>query len=106
MSKRSIPPPPGDKPAPTAPPPPPGWRHWLWPAALGLMVLAYLFLPAIHTTSPAQLSYSQFIKDAGAGKIKTVTFGSSTGNTTASGDLKGHGTYTTVVPAQPSEQLH
>ncbi|HEY3735255.1 MAG TPA: ATP-dependent zinc metalloprotease FtsH [Streptosporangiaceae bacterium] len=106
MSKRSIPPPPGDKPAPTAPPPPPGWRHWLWPAALGLMLLAYFFLPAIHMSSPAQLSYSQFIRDAGTGKIKTVTFGSSTGNTSATGDLKKGGTYSTVIPGQPSAQLN
>src|SRR5271156_5316812 len=106
MSKRPIPPPPGDRPAPAAPPPPPGWRHWLWPIALGLMLLVYFFLPAIHVNSPAQLSYSQFIKDAGAGKIKTVTFGSSTGNTSATGDLKKGGTYSTVIPGQPSAQLN
>jgi cell division protease FtsH len=70
------------------------------------MLLAYFFLPAIHMSSPAQLSYSQFIRDAGTGKIKTVTFGSSTGNTSATGDLKKGGTYSTVIPGQPSAQLN
>jgi cell division protease FtsH len=69
------------------------------------MVLLYLFLPAVHVNSPAELSYSQFIKDAGAHKIKTVTFDSTSGNTPANGNLSGHGTYTTVVPGQPSSQL-
>ena len=45
MTKRPAAPPPGDKPVPTAPPPPPAWRHWLWPAALFVALLLYLFLP-------------------------------------------------------------
>ncbi|HEY2577126.1 MAG TPA: ATP-dependent zinc metalloprotease FtsH, partial [Streptosporangiaceae bacterium] len=105
MSKRPVPPPPGDKPGPAAPPPPPGWRHWVWPVALLTMLLLYLFLPAIHVSSPAQLTYSQFIKDASTHKLKTVTFQSTTGNTPASGNLAKGGTYTTVIPGQPSPQL-
>jgi cell division protease FtsH len=105
MSKRSIPPPPGDRPTPAAPPPPPAWRHWLWPIALGVMLLLYLFLPATHISSPAALTYSQFISDASGHKVKTVTFGSDTGNTSASGKLENGTSYTTVIPGQPTPQL-
>jgi cell division protease FtsH len=101
-----MPPPPGDRPVPPAPPPPPAWRFWLWPIALGLMLVLYLFLPAIHAGSPVTLSYSQFIADAGAHKIKTVTFASSTGNTPASGTLASGKSYTTIVPGQPSPALN
>ena len=77
----------------------------MWPIALLTMFLLYLFLPAIHSSSPAQLTYSQFIKDAGAHKVKTVTFQSTTGNTPASGNLTKGGTYSTVIPGQPTPQL-
>src|SRR6266849_9998946 len=106
MSKQPIPPPPGDRPVPTAPPPPPRWRLWLWPIAFGLILVLYLFLPAIHVSSPVTLSYSQFLADAGAHKIKTVTFASSTGNTPASGTLTGGKAYTTIIPGQPSPALN
>src|SRR5580658_3810810 len=105
MSKRPIPPPPGDRPTPAAPPPPPGWRHWLWPIAIGVILLLYLFFPATHISSPAELTYSQFISNASAHKIKTVTFGSNTGNTSATGTLRSGSSYTTVIPGQPTPQL-
>src|SRR5579875_2330258 len=105
MSKRPIPPPPGDRPLPSAPPPPPAWRHWLWPIAIGVILLLYLFFPATHFTSPAQLTYSQFISKASAHQIKTVTFSSDTGNTAASGTFKNGSSYTTVIPGQPTPQL-
>src|ERR1700736_3935408 len=106
MSKQPSPPPPGDKPAPTAPPPAPPWRHWLWPIALLTMLVLYFFLPGFKSTS-AQLSYSQFLSNASAHKIKTVTFGSSSngGNTPASGTLSSGGTYTTVIPGPASPAL-
>src|SRR5438067_2321656 len=47
MSKHPTPPPPGDRPIPTAPPPPPAWRHWLLPVALGLALLVWIFLGAV-----------------------------------------------------------
>jgi cell division protease FtsH len=75
MSRQPIPPPPGDRPVPTAPPPPPRWRFSLWPIALLAVVLLYIFLPGIKVSTPVSLSYSQFIADAGAHKIKTVDFG-------------------------------
>ncbi len=104
MSKQPTSPPPGDKPVPTAPPPPPAWRHWLWPAALLVMVVLYLFLPGIHLTQPVSLHYSQFISDANAHKVKDVTFGSAANgaNTTVTGTLTSGKQFTTVIPGQPS----
>ena len=60
MTKKPVPPPPGDRPVQTAPPPPPKWRFWLWPVALLATIALYFFLPAIHGPSPVNLSYSQF----------------------------------------------
>ena len=107
MSKPPNPPPPGDKPVRTAPPPPPGWRHALWPLGLLAAVLLYLFLPGINVNTPVSLSYSRFIADANAHKIKTVTFGNgaSGSNTTATGDLSSGKSYTTVIPGQPTAAL-
>src|ERR1022692_1593589 len=107
MSKLPTAPPPGDKPVPTAPPPPPAWRHWLWPGALLVMVLLYLFLPGIHLTQPVSLKYSQFISDASAHKVKDVTFasGNNGSNTTVTGTLTDGKDFTTVIPGQPTPQL-
>src|ERR1035437_4871829 len=107
MSKRPIPPPPGDKPVRTAPPPPPAWRHWLWPIAILATVLLYIVLPALHVSSTAQLSYSQLITEAGNHTIKTVTFESGTNgsNTVATGDLTNGKAYTTVVPGPATTAL-
>src|SRR5215469_13451100 len=71
MSKTPATPPPGDKPVRTAPPPPPAWRHWLWIGWL-VVILVWLIPTFIHTTPTTQLSYSQFIGDVGAHKVKTV----------------------------------
>ena len=107
MSKQPNPGPPGDKPVRTAPPSPPGWRHALWPVGLLAAVLLYLFLPGINVNTPVSLSYSQFISDANAHKIKTVTFGNgaSGSNTTATGDLTSGKSYATVIPGQPTAAL-
>jgi len=107
MSKQANPPPQGDRPGQGAPPPPPSWRHWLWPIALLAVVLLYIFLPGINIRSPVSLSYSQFITDASAHKIKTVNFGNgaSGGNTPASGQLTSGTQYTTVIPGPASPTL-
>ncbi len=107
MSKQPNPPPPGDKPVPTAPPPPPGWRNGLWPIALIAVVLLYIFLPGINIKTPVSLSYSRFIADAGAHQIKTVDFGNgaSGSNTTATGTLTNGKSYTTVIPGPPTPAL-
>jgi cell division protease FtsH len=98
MSKQPQPPPPGDKPAPTAPPAPPGWRHWLWPLALLAAVLLFLALPRVGSP-PVNLTYSAFLSDVTAHKVKTFTLDNSTGSTApATGTLKDGKDYTTVVP--------
>src|SRR5216683_1520485 len=104
MSKQPNPPPPGDKPVRTAPPAPPRWLRWLWPIGLLVSVGLFIILPGINVSTPVSLSYSQFIADASAHKIKTVTFGNgaSGSNTTATGDLTSGKSYTTVIPGQPT----
>ncbi|MGO8958951.1 MAG: ATP-dependent zinc metalloprotease FtsH [Streptosporangiaceae bacterium] len=107
MSKQPNASPPGDKPVGSAPPPPPGWRHALWPTALIVVVLLWLFLPGIHVSTPVSLSYSQFIGNASAHKIKTVDFGNgaSGSNTVVTGALTNGKSYTTVIPGQPTTAL-
>jgi len=101
MSKQPSPPPERDRPTPTAPPPPPAWRHWLWPTAIGLTLLAWLFLPAVHTTPTVTLTYSQFLFDVSSHKVKTITIASTnTNNATATGTLTNKTDYTTVIPVQ------
>jgi cell division protease FtsH len=98
MSKQPQSPPPGDKPSPTAPPPPPAWRHWLWPLALLAAVLLFLALPRVGSP-PVNLTYSAFLSDVHAGKVKTFTLDNSTGSTApATGTLTDNKDYTTVVP--------
>src|SRR5215469_1895788 len=107
MSKQTSPAPPGDKPPQPAPPRWPRWLNWLWLLALVAAVVLYAVLPGIHVATPVSLSYSQFITDVHAHKIKTVNFGngSSGSNTVATGDLSTGKPYTTVIPGQPSAGL-
>ena len=98
MSKQPSAPPPGDKPAPTAPPPPPSWRHWLWPAALLAALVLFLLLPRVGSP-PVNLTYSTFVSDVSAHKVKTFTLDNSTGSTApATGTLTSGKSYTTVIP--------
>src|ERR1035438_5815650 len=99
MSKQPQSPPRGDKPTPTAPPPPPGWRHWLWPAALMVAFVLFLFLPRFGGVTTVNLSYSSFISDVKAHEVKTFTLDNSSGSTApATGTLKNGKNYTTVIP--------
>jgi len=97
MTKQALPPPPGGQPNPTAPPPPPAWRHWLWPLAVALALLLWVVLPAMHASTPTNLTYSQFLSDVSAHQIKNVTIQS---NGKASGSLTSGHSYTTVIPVQ------
>ena len=100
MSKTPLAPPPGDKPVRTAPPPPPAWRHWLWVLAL-FVALLYILPSFVHTSSPTQLTYTQFISDVNAHKIKTVTLPSAStsgANVTATGALTSGHQFSTVIP--------
>jgi cell division protease FtsH len=102
MSKQAKPPPPGDKPAPSAPPPPPAWRNWIWLVMLIVIFGLWFFLP---TRSPStSLSYSQFLSDVSAHKVKTVELASTDGGTTT-GKLKDGTSYTVVIPPQAGQDL-
>ncbi|MGE5134457.1 MAG: ATP-dependent zinc metalloprotease FtsH [Gemmatimonadota bacterium] len=102
MSKQPTSPPPGDRPPPSAPPPPPAWRHWLWPIALLIAVMLWVFLPTLHGTPQVSLSYSQFLSDLGKHQVKTFTINNSTGE--ASGKLANGNSYTTVIPVRLTGQ--
>ena len=102
MTKQVTPPPPGDRPGPSAPPPPPRWRHWLWPAALMIALLLWLVLPALHASKVEDLTYSQFLSRVSSHQVKTVTLESSGA---ATGTLTNGKTYTTVIPSQAGEQF-
>ncbi len=103
MSKQPNPPPPGDKPIPTAPPPPPSWRHWLWPIALLAMLALYFYLP-FRVSTPVSLSYSTFLSKAASHQVKSVTLASPSNgsNTTVSGTLVNGSSFTTVAPPDTS----
>ena len=58
MTKQVTPPPPGDKPAPTAPPSPPRWRHWL------LILTALGFAVQVITYSTSFLEDQALITNA------------------------------------------
>jgi len=104
MSKQATPPPPGDKPSPgKPPPPPPRWRHWLLPIGIVVALFLWIFLPAVHQTAPTSLTYSQFLSDVSAHKVKTVTIPQAGG--TSSGTLTDGTNYTVVIPPQAGQAL-
>src|SRR5215813_2890231 len=100
MSKTPVAPPPGDKPVRTAPPPPPAWRHWLWIGWL-VVILLWVIPSFVHTTPQAHLSYSQFVSDVSAHKVKTVNIPSSSSpgaNVTVTGTFTNGKQFETVTP--------
>ena len=99
MSKQASPPPRGDKPVPpTPPPPPPAWRHWLIPVGILVALFLWILLPAVHSSSPTSLNYTQFLNDVTAHKVKTITIAQPGG--TSTGTLTNNTDYTVVVPSQ------
>jgi cell division protease FtsH len=104
MSKQATPPPPGDKPGPgNAPPPPPAWRHWLLPIGILVALFLWIYAPAVHQTPSTTLTYSQFLNDVSAHKVKTVTIAQSGG--TSTGTLTSGTDYTVVIPPQAGQTL-
>ncbi len=97
MTRQASAPPPGDKAQGPAPPPPPSWRHWLFPLALFIAVMLWIVLPTLHTQPTVTLTYSQFIGDVGAHKVRTIVLSS---DGAASGTLSDKHDYTTVIPVQ------
>jgi cell division protease FtsH len=71
----------------------------LWPVAIGLSLLLWVILPAVHTKSVPtdNLTYSQFLSDVDAHQVKTVHI--DTNGKTSGGLTNGHN-YTTVIPVQ------
>jgi cell division protease FtsH len=98
MTKQAQPPPPGDKPSSPAPPPPPAWRHWLLPVAILVTLLLWTALSASRSAQQVNLTYSQFLSDVSAHKVKTVDIQQTSGQ--ATGTLTDGRTYTTVIPVQ------
>jgi cell division protease FtsH len=104
MSKQATPPPPGDKPTPgKPPPPPPAWRHWLLPVGIIVALFLWIYLPAVHQSNPTSLTYSQWLSDVSAHKVKTVTIAQPGG--TSNGTLTNGSDYTVVIPPQAGQEL-
>ena len=102
MTKQAASPPTSDKGTSVAPPPPPAWRHLLWPIALVIVAVLFVFLPIAQSTRHVTLSYSQFLSDVSVHKVKTVTIETSG---SATGTLSGGGDYTTAIPPQAGQSL-
>jgi cell division protease FtsH len=104
VSKQASTPPPDDKPPPQAPPPrPPAWRHWLLPIGLLIAFVLWTFLP-VHTAQHTTLTYSQFLSDVTAHKVKTIDIAPSAGSS-SSGTLTDGTNYTVTVPSQAGQSL-
>jgi cell division protease FtsH len=104
MSKQTNPAP-DDRPTPpkSAPPPPPRGRGAIWLVALIAAFFLWLILPTVHSTPTTTLSYSQFLSDVSAHKIKTVDIAPEGG--TSTGTLTSGTNYTVVIPPQAGETL-
>jgi cell division protease FtsH len=104
MSKQPNPAP-DDRPTPpkSAPPPPPRGRGAIWLIALIAAFFLWLILPTVHSTPTTTLTYSQFLSDVSAHKIKTVDIAPEGG--TSTGTLTSGTNYTVVIPPQAGETL-
>ena len=104
MTRPANSPPQGNKGTPTAPPPPPAWRHYLWLIALAAFLVLFFILPATRVgPGPVTLTYSRFLSDVSAHKVKTVMIPQTTGS--ASGTLTDGKSYTVVIPPQAGSPL-
>jgi cell division protease FtsH len=104
MSKQTNPAP-DDRPTPpkSAPPPPPRGRGAIWLVALIAAFFLWLILPTVHSTPTTTLTYSQFLSDVSAHKVKTVDIAPAGG--TSTGELTSGEHYTVVIPPQAGETL-
>src|SRR6266536_4842085 len=75
-----------------APPPPPPWRHWLLYIGIAATIVLF-FLPIGRTSS--ELTYTQFVNDVTANRVKTATIDSNGG---VSGTLIDGEGYSTQIP--------
>ncbi len=83
-----------DRPPAPAPPPPPRWRSWLLPIGL-LITILLLFAPHASSTPTQNYSYSKFLSQVDAGKVRTASINPSGA---ISGALKKGGNYTSQIP--------
>jgi cell division protease FtsH len=102
MTKRAASPPTQDKGVPIAPPTPPWWRHYLWLIALAIFIVLFYVLPATQSTGETTLTYSQFMSDVAAHKVKTVTLNT---DSSATGTLSNGDQYTTAIPTQAGQEF-
>ncbi len=100
MTRPAATPPTNDQGVPVAPGRPSPWRHALWLLVMVVLVVAFIVVPATHAQSQTTLTYSQFLSDVTAHKVKTVTI-ETDGN--ASGSLADGNDYVTVIPPQAGE---
>jgi cell division protease FtsH len=91
--------PPGDKPSSPAPPPPPDWRRWLLP--LGVLTLWLLFGHFITGANTRSLTYTEFIKEVSAAKVKSVSI---TPDGQVEGRLKGGDKFESAIPTAVPDQ--
>jgi cell division protease FtsH len=103
MSKQATPQP-DDRPNPprSAPPPPPRGRNFIWLIALVAAFFLWLVLPTVHSTATS-LTYSQFLSDVSAHKVKTVELAPA--GDTSTGTLTDGTKFTVVVPEQAGQDL-
>src|SRR5436309_14152574 len=76
-----------------APPPPPAWRNWLLYAGIAATLL--LFLLPIGGGTSSELTYTQFVNDVTANKVRTATI-DATGE--VSGTLNAGPAYSAQIP--------
>jgi len=95
---------PDDRPTPpkSAPPPPPRGRNMVWLIALLAAFFLWLVLPPVHSSSTT-LTYSQFLSDVSAHKVKTIQIAPEGG--TSTGKLTSGESYTVVIPPQANQDL-
>ena len=86
--------PPQDRPPAPAPPPPPRWRAWLLPIGL-LATILLLLTPHAASTPTVNYTYSKFLTQVDANKVRTASI-DPTGAIT--GALKKGGNYTSQIP--------
>jgi cell division protease FtsH len=86
--------PPLDRPRRPPPPPPPRWRNWLLPIGI-LLTLVLLFRPASSSAHTHSYTYTDFLAQVTAGKVKTATIDQ---NGKLSGTLVTGDTYTSQAP--------
>ena len=67
---------------------------------MGIFILLFYVLPATQSATQVTLTYSQFMSDVSAHKVKTVTINT---DWSATGTLSNGDQYTTAIPTQAGQ---